>query len=166
VLEKQRLLALDPTLKATPARWQGAHKKTITYWYQCKWLLCISFSAEQKNNKQQKYDGQGALAENLEKCRTLWKMTPLEEWPHYFIHNLEGIPTNWYTDKELRRGTTTWMTLQQIFTVTFSFQHENPNIDAALKQIRGVIFIKEPKVELITKEKQWNKQTVKALLLC
>jgi hypothetical protein len=40
--------------------------------------------------------------------------------------------------------------LKQNFTVTFSFEHENPNIDVALKQIRGVIFIKEPKIELIT----------------
>jgi hypothetical protein len=61
-------------------------------------------------------------------------------------------------------GTVTWTVLQQNFIVTFSFEHENPNIDVALKQIRGVIFIKEPKFELITEEKQWNKQTVKELL--
>jgi hypothetical protein len=36
--------------------------------------------------------------------------------------------------------------------VTFSFEHENPNIDATLKQIIGVIFIKEPKLELMTEE--------------
>ena len=28
--------------------------------------------------------------------------------------------------------------------VTFSFEHENPNMDSTLKQIRGVIFIDEP----------------------
>jgi hypothetical protein len=102
----------------------------------------------------------------LEACRTLWKITPPEEWPHHFIHTLEGMPTNWYTDHELRKGTTTWRTLQQNVTVTFSFEHENPNIDATLKHIRGVIFIKEPKIELITKEKQRNKQIVKELLSC
>jgi hypothetical protein len=42
------------------------------------------------------------------------------------------------------RGTAEWTVLQQNFTVTFSFEHENPNIDSTLKQIRGVIFIKEP----------------------
>jgi hypothetical protein len=166
VLENQRLLALDLALKATPARWWGAHKETITDWYQCKRLLRIRFGAEQKNNKQQKYDGHGAPTEHLEACRTLWKMTPPEEWPHHFIHTLEGIPANWYTDQELRKGTATWTTLQQNFTITFSFEHENPNIDAALKQIRGVIFIKEPDIEVITEEKQWNKQTVKELLSC
>jgi hypothetical protein len=36
----------------------------------------------------------------------------------------------------------------------FSFKHENPNIDATLKQIRGMIFIKEPEVKLITEEQQ------------
>jgi len=51
--------------------------------------------------------------------------------------------------------------LQQNFTITLSFEHENPNIDAALKQIRGVIFIKEPKVELITEEQQQNRHAVK-----
>jgi hypothetical protein len=35
-----------------------------------------------------------------------------------------------------------------------------------LNKIRGVIFIKEPEVELITEEQQWNKQTVKELLSC
>jgi hypothetical protein len=33
VLENQRLLALELALKATPARWWGDHKETITDWY-------------------------------------------------------------------------------------------------------------------------------------
>jgi hypothetical protein len=101
VLENQRLLALDLSLKATPTRWWGTQKETITDWYQCKWLLHIRFGAEQKKNDQRRYDGQGAPTEHLEKCRTRWKMTPLEEWPHHFIHTLEGIPANWYTNQEL-----------------------------------------------------------------
>jgi hypothetical protein len=32
VLENQRLLALDISLKAKPARWWGAHKETIQEW--------------------------------------------------------------------------------------------------------------------------------------
>jgi hypothetical protein len=87
----------------------------------------------------------------------MWKMTPPEEWPHHFIHTLEGIPMNWYIDQELRKGTATWMTLQKNFIVTFSFKHENPNIDADLRQIRGLIFIEGPNVKLITEEKQRNK---------
>jgi hypothetical protein len=71
-------------------------------------------------------------------------MTPLEEWPHHFIHTLEGIPTNWYVDQELHRGIAKWIALQQKFIVTFSFEHENPNMDSTLKQIILVIFIQEP----------------------
>jgi hypothetical protein len=87
-------------------------------------------------------------------CETLWKLTPPEEWPHHFIHTLEGILVNWYKNQELHKGSTTWETLQQNFTTSFSFEHENANIDTALKRIRGVIFIEEPKVELITEEQQ------------
>jgi hypothetical protein len=81
-------------------------------------------------------------------------MTPPAEWPHHFIHTLEGVLVKWYTDQELDKGTTTWMTLQEKFIVAFSFEHDNPNIYAALKHIRGVIFIKEPEIELITEEQQ------------
>jgi hypothetical protein len=93
-------------------------------------------------------------------------MTPPEECRHHFIHTLEGIPANWYTDQELRRGTMSWPVLQQNFTVTFSFEHENPDIDVALKQIRGVIFIQELEFKLITEEQQRNRQTVKELMSC
>jgi hypothetical protein len=96
----------------------------------------------------------------------LWKMTPPKEWPHHFIHTFEGIPGNSYTNQELRKGTTTWRILQQNFAVTFSFENENPNIYATLKQIRGVIFIKEQEIETITEEQKKNKQTVKELLSC
>jgi hypothetical protein len=93
-------------------------------------------------------------------------MTPQEEWPHHFVHTLEGIPTNQYTNHELCKGTTSWTVLQKYFTYTFSFEHENPNIDASLKQIRGVIFIKELEVKIIIEEKKLNIQTVKELFPC
>jgi hypothetical protein len=114
----------------------------------------------------QRCDGQGTPTKHLEKCRTQWRMTPPEEWPHHFIHTLEGIPENWYVDQEMRRGTTEWTALQLNFVVTFSFEHENPNIDSTLKQIKGVIFIDESEVELMTEYQQQNKQTVKELLSC
>jgi hypothetical protein len=56
--------------------------------------------------------------------------------------------------------------LQQNFVATFSFEHENPNIDSMLKLIWGVIFIDEPEAEIITKYQQQNKQTIKDLLSC
>jgi hypothetical protein len=63
---------------------------------------------------------------------------------------LEGIPKNWYVDQEMHRGTTECIALHKIFVVTFSFEHENPNIDSTMKHIRGVIFIDELEVELMT----------------
>jgi hypothetical protein len=77
-------------------------------------------------------------------------MTPPEEYPHHFIHTLQGILGNWYIDQDMGRGTTEWTTLQHNFVVTFSFKHENTNIDLALEMIRGVIFFDEPKVKIIT----------------
>jgi hypothetical protein len=69
-------------------------------------------------------------------------------------------------DQEMCKETKTWETLQQNFTLTFSFEHENPNIDTTLKQIRNIIFIEEPKVEAITEVQQWNKKIVKDILSC
>jgi hypothetical protein len=85
---------VDISLKETLARLWGAHKETVKDWYHCKRLLRIRFGAEQGSNQLQKYDGQGALEEHLEECRTLWRMTLLEEWPHHFIHTLERILAN------------------------------------------------------------------------
>jgi hypothetical protein len=46
VLENQRLLTRDISLKETPTIWWGAHKETIKDWYQCKRLLCNIFGPE------------------------------------------------------------------------------------------------------------------------
>jgi hypothetical protein len=62
-------------------------------------------------------------------------------------------------------GTTEWKQLQYKFVVTLSFEHENPNIDSALKKIR-LIFIDDPEVETMIEYKQQNTQTVKKLLSC
>jgi hypothetical protein len=113
-----------------------------------------------------RYDGQGTKEKHLDKLKTQWRMTPPEEWPHHFIHTLKGIPKNWCVDQELHRETVEWTTLQQNFIVTLSFEHENPNIDSTLKQIRVVTFIDEPEVELMTEYQQQNRQTIKELLSC
>jgi hypothetical protein len=50
--------------------------------------------------------------------------------------------------------------------VTFSFEHENPNIGSSLKLIQGMIFFEEPEVEIITNYHQQNRQIVKELITC
>jgi hypothetical protein len=57
----------------------------------------------------------------------------------------------------MHRGTTEWTTLRHNFVVNFSFEHENPKMNSTLKQIRGVIFIDEPEVEIMTKYQQQNR---------
>jgi hypothetical protein len=69
LLENQRILALDTTLKETPVRWWGAHKVTIKDWYQCKKLLCIRFGTEQESNQLQRCDGHGTPIEHLEELK-------------------------------------------------------------------------------------------------
>jgi hypothetical protein len=46
LLENQRLLNLDISLKETHAIWWGAQKEIVKDWYQCKRLLCIRFGVE------------------------------------------------------------------------------------------------------------------------
>jgi hypothetical protein len=55
------------------------------------------------------------------------------------------------------RGTTKWTLLQHNCVVTFSFEHENPNIDSALKLIQGMVFFEEHEVDIITEYQQQNK---------
>jgi hypothetical protein len=83
-------------------------------------------------------------------------LTPLEEWNHHFIHTLEGILGKWYIYQEMHKGTTEWTRLQHNFVVTFSFEHENPNIYSVLKMIRGMIFVDEPEVEIMKKYQHRN----------
>jgi hypothetical protein len=113
----------------------------------------------------EKYDGIGQPREHIDKCITQWRLVPPEEWPHHFIHTLEGIPRNWYTKLELHRGTVNWKDLQQNFVITFAFEHENPEIDTTLKLIKERIF-EEPEVEIVTTYHNQNRQTVRQLLHC
>jgi hypothetical protein len=43
---QHRLLAMDEALKATPARWWGAHKSNITDWVKCRTLMIARFSTQ------------------------------------------------------------------------------------------------------------------------
>jgi hypothetical protein len=47
------------------------------------------------------------------------------------------------------RETANWEEMQQNFVITFSFEHESPEIDTTLKVVRDKIF-EEPEVEIVT----------------
>ena len=70
VLDSQRLLVLNISLKATPARWWGAHKKVIKDWYQCKRMMCIIFGRSQQDRHLHKYDGRGNPRQHIYDCVT------------------------------------------------------------------------------------------------
>ena len=65
---------------------------------------------------------------------------PEDEWVHLFIHTLDTVPRNWYTETELRRGTITWPVMIDSFLLTFTFESEYPSIDQALKIIKTKMF--------------------------
>jgi hypothetical protein len=50
---------------------------------------------------------------------------------------------------ELCREIANWEELQQNFVITFSFEHENPEIDTSLKLVKERIF-EEPEFESVT----------------
>ena len=64
VIEPQRLFALDYVLKATPARWWGTHKQSISEWPQCRRLMEVKFN-EEVTIVSQKYTGLSSPTEHL-----------------------------------------------------------------------------------------------------
>jgi hypothetical protein len=55
--------------------------------------------------------------------------------------------------------------MQQNFLVTFSFEHESPEIDTPLKVVRDMIF-EEPEVDIVTTYWHHKRQTTRQLLPC
>ena len=139
-MENHILPALYIALKDTPARWWGTHKANINNWFQWKRLLCIRFGVEHEHRYEEKYEGFGQHQENVDNCMVQWRLVPPEELPHHFIHTLEDIPRNWYTEQEQLRETANWEEIQHNFVVTFSFEHESPEIDRTLNVVRDKIF--------------------------
>src|SRR5277367_1396628 len=131
--------AIDLAVRATPARWLYAHKDNIVSWDDCKRLMTVRFS----NNRecpQQKYTGDSDPKSHIQRCEQNWLDIPRDEWVHLFIHTLDTVPRNWYTETKLCRGTITWPHMIDSFILTFSFESDFPSIDHALQIIRTKIF--------------------------
>ena len=80
----------------------------------------------------------------MEACIQQWSDIPEDEWVHLFIHTLDIVPRNRYTETELRRGTITWPLMIESFQLTFSFESEHPSIDQGLNCIRNKTFGQSP----------------------
>jgi hypothetical protein len=102
--------------------------------------MYIRFGRSQQDIPLQKYDGRGNPRHHINDCVTNWRLVPLGEWMHYFIHSLEGIPSNRYKEQELCKETVSWGAIQHNFIRTFAFESENPWVDLALQRIKRKIF--------------------------
>ena len=117
---------MDLAVRATPARWWYAHKENIASWDDLKRLMVIRFSTN-REHVQQKYLGESDPRSHIQTCEQNWSDIPEDEWVHRFIHTLDQIPKNWYTETELRKGTTAWPLMIEKFLLTFAFESEYPS---------------------------------------
>jgi hypothetical protein len=128
---QQRMLALDEALKATPAKWWGAHKKNIAEWTQCHTLLKMHFS-NQAEGCEVRYTGKSCPKDHMKSCEEAWGNIPKEQWVHKFINTLDTMPINWYLYAELRLITTNWYGMTHNFISTFLFESQYPTVDQDL----------------------------------
>ena len=91
-------------MKATPARWLGTHKQSISEWPQCRRLLEVRFD-EEVTVVTHKYTGFLNPVVHINQCRIAFAEYPRHEWVHHFIHTLEMTPRSWYTSMEMQQGT-------------------------------------------------------------
>ena len=78
VMESCRLFTLYHALKATPTRWWGAHKKSITNWPQCRRLMEFRFG-EEATLVNHKYSGLANPTEHLNHCCMVFADYPRQE---------------------------------------------------------------------------------------
>jgi len=69
-----------------------------------------------------KYDGRDDPCGHLTKWTKVYEEELQPEWVHLFYHTLDFIPMNWYTETELRHGTSEWDILHEGFLLTFTFE--------------------------------------------
>ena len=90
------------------------HKRNNTTWETCHRLLAVILGNDVGGMKYN-YDGQTNPRIHVVACVKAWKHTKVDEWVHLFVHTLDPIPKNWYTETELHRGTKTWSLLIEGF---------------------------------------------------
>ena len=66
---------------------------------------------------------------------------PQPKWVHLFYHTLDVIPRNWYTEIDLRHGTTEWDMFHEGFLSTFLFEDQwMDTMDDQLQVVKATIF--------------------------
>jgi hypothetical protein len=94
------MLELGEALKATPARWCGAHKRNIAEWTHCHTLLTMHFSY-QEEGCEVFYTCHICPKDHMRTCEEARGKIPKEQWVHKFINTLDTTPTNWYLQSKM-----------------------------------------------------------------
>jgi hypothetical protein len=155
VLMQQRLLAMDEALKATPARWWGAHKSNITDWTQCRTLMTLRFSARVESCEVW-YTGRSCPKDHVRSYEEVWSNIPQEKWVHKFVNTLDTTPINWYLQAELCLITTDWEGMTQNCVTTFLFESQFPLVDQSLQIVRQKLFEEASSLPLEQEEYEWT----------
>ena len=95
---------------------------------------------DDKGGMNYKYDGQIDPIIHVEACIKAWQHRSVDEWVDVFVHTLDTIPKNWYTETGLCRGSENWSLMIDGFKLTFWFEFEYPKIHDALEVIRTQVF--------------------------
>jgi len=139
VVEPHRLLALDISLQATPARWWTAHKVLISSWEQCRRLTMVRFGAFAESFTEY-YSELTDPREHILTCGYRWNEVPREVWTHMFVHTLDVIRKKWYVQLELCRETVSWEEMTSSFVHTFNAYESDLMMDTTLHLYREKIF--------------------------
>lgn len=102
-------------------------------------MLAVKFGND-AGGMNYRYDGQTDPRIHVEVCIKAWKYKDVDEWVHIFIHTLDTIPKNRYTETELRRVNETWSLMIDEFQLNFGFEYEYQDIDDSLEVIRMKLF--------------------------
>jgi hypothetical protein len=148
------LLALDESLKATPTRGWGTHKKNIMEWVQCRTLMTMHFS-DQVEGCEVRYTGHSFPKSHVGSCEESWSSIPKEQWVHKFINTLDTTPINWNLQAELCLITTDWYGMTQNFITMFLFESQYPKLDQALQIVRQKVFEEAPNLPFAQEEDEW-----------
>jgi hypothetical protein len=146
---------MDETLKATPTRWWGTHKKNITEWVQCCTLMTARFST-QVEGCEVRYTGQSYPKDHVRSCKEAWRTIPQEKWVHKFINTLDTTPINWYLQAELCLITADWEGMTHNFVTNFLFDSQYPLVYQVLRIVRHKVFEKASIPPLEQEEDEWT----------
>ena len=108
-------------MHATPAHWWDRHKGKFGDLEECKMMMQLRFE-KPTTSLAEIFGGRGDPCKQLATWMEVWDTKPKVEWVHMFFHTLGPIPTAWYLETTLRQETLNWVTMSEIFLLTFGMR--------------------------------------------